>query len=171
MDLWSALWLLMTWCFSTRASVATVLITHVWVSSNLWVNKSKYIPVIYCLVQGWRNLKICHYSDVIMNAMASQITGVSIVYLIVCSSTDKRKHHFLRFEIWQLCDVAVLLLKLWSWTPIWIKQCWYCPNASCYRQLCIKLINIKCWPFPIEVLCNIRCSQLHDIFKTIIFYK
>ena len=27
-DIWSALWVLMAWCFSTRASVATVLSTH-----------------------------------------------------------------------------------------------------------------------------------------------
>ena len=33
-----------------------------------------------------------HYSDVIMSAMVSQITGVSIVYLTVCSGTDQRKH-------------------------------------------------------------------------------
>ena len=33
-----------------------------------------------------------HYSDVIMSAMASQITGVSIVYSVVCSGADQRKH-------------------------------------------------------------------------------
>ena len=33
-----------------------------------------------------------HYSDVITSAMASQITGVSIVYSIVCSGADQRKH-------------------------------------------------------------------------------
>ena len=33
-----------------------------------------------------------HYSDVIMGAMASQITGVSIVYSIFCSGADQRKH-------------------------------------------------------------------------------
>ena len=32
-----------------------------------------------------------HYSDVIMNAMASPITGVSIFYSTVCSSADQRK--------------------------------------------------------------------------------
>ena len=34
----------------------------------------------------------CHYSDVIMIAMTSQITGVLIVYSTVCSGTDQRKH-------------------------------------------------------------------------------
>ena len=33
-----------------------------------------------------------HYSDVIMSAMASQITGVLIVYSTVCSGVDQRKH-------------------------------------------------------------------------------
>ena len=32
-----------------------------------------------------------HYSDVIMSAMASQITGVSLVYSIVCSDAEQRK--------------------------------------------------------------------------------
>ena len=33
-----------------------------------------------------------YYSDAIMGAMASQTTGVSIVYSTVCSGTDQRKH-------------------------------------------------------------------------------
>ena len=33
-----------------------------------------------------------HDSDVIMGAMASQINGLSIAYLTVCSDTDQRKH-------------------------------------------------------------------------------
>ena len=33
-----------------------------------------------------------HYTDVIMSAMTSQITGVSIVYSTIYSVTDQRKH-------------------------------------------------------------------------------
>ena len=33
-----------------------------------------------------------HYSEVIISAMASQITGVTIVYTTACSGTDQRKH-------------------------------------------------------------------------------
>ena len=33
-----------------------------------------------------------HYDDVIMGAMASQITGLAIVYSILYSGTDQRKH-------------------------------------------------------------------------------
>ena len=35
---------------------------------------------------------VLHYSVVIMSPMASQITGVSIVYSTVCSGADQRKH-------------------------------------------------------------------------------
>ena len=35
---------------------------------------------------------LCHYNDLIMRPMASQITGVSVVYSIVCSWVDQRKH-------------------------------------------------------------------------------
>ena len=34
----------------------------------------------------------CHYSDVIVSAMASQTTGVAIVCPTVCSGVDQRKH-------------------------------------------------------------------------------
>ena len=33
-----------------------------------------------------------HYSDVIMIAMASQITGVLIIFSTACSGADQRKH-------------------------------------------------------------------------------
>ena len=38
------------------------------------------------------SLSFFHCSDVIMSAMASQITSVSIVYSTVCSGEDQRKH-------------------------------------------------------------------------------
>ena len=44
---------------------------------------------------GWdysTNLVVLHYSDVIMNTMASQITGVSIVCPTVCTGADQRNH-------------------------------------------------------------------------------
>ena len=33
-----------------------------------------------------------HYSDIIMNAMVSQVTGVSVVCSTICSGVDQRKH-------------------------------------------------------------------------------
>ena len=48
---------------------------------------------------SFRNHRVCssrqicsHYSDVIMSAMASQITGASIVGSTVCWGADQRKH-------------------------------------------------------------------------------
>ena len=38
--------------------------------------------------------KILHNHDVIMSAIASQITGISIVCSAVCSGADQRKHKF-----------------------------------------------------------------------------
>ena len=38
------------------------------------------------------DVRVMHSSDIIKSAMASQITGVLIVYLIVCSGADQRKH-------------------------------------------------------------------------------
>ena len=39
----SALWLLMAWCFNTRASVTTMLITHLCVSSCWWVKMAIHL--------------------------------------------------------------------------------------------------------------------------------
>ena len=35
---------------------------------------------------------LINYSDITMNSMASQITGISIVYSTICSGADQRKH-------------------------------------------------------------------------------
>ena len=40
---------------------------------------------------GWKSM--CHYNDVIMSAMASQITSLAIVYSTVYSGADQRKYH------------------------------------------------------------------------------
>ena len=45
---------------------------------------------------------VSHYSDVIMGAMASQITSLTIVYLTVYSGADQRKHHKAPRH-WPLC--------------------------------------------------------------------
>ena len=45
MNVWSALWMLMAWCCSTRASVATVLTTHPCVSRCLWVKQLRHTDV------------------------------------------------------------------------------------------------------------------------------
>ena len=64
-----------------------------------WFNRLKWIQLRMVDRYGIRTLHGClpwwmkiHYSDVIMSAMASQITGLSIVSSIACSGADQRKH-------------------------------------------------------------------------------
>ena len=46
---------------------------------------------IYATPNRFRRASL-YYNDVIMSAMASQITSVSIVYSTICSGADQRKH-------------------------------------------------------------------------------
>ena len=41
---------------------------------------------------AWENLPMCHYNEVIMSAITSQITSLTIVYSTVYSGADQRKH-------------------------------------------------------------------------------
>ena len=63
------------------------LFTHIpvgWMWSKPW-DGSLTLPAQNCN-------KTEHYSDVIMDAMASQITSLTIVYLTIYTSADQRKH-------------------------------------------------------------------------------
>ena len=50
--------------------------------------------IVWLMVRGhfWVGLYGTHYSGVIMGAMASQITGITIVYSTVYSGADQRKY-------------------------------------------------------------------------------
>ena len=61
--------------YAVKACVKFVLMTRKW-------NTTKW---------NFNHAGNVHYSDVIMSAMASQITGVLIVCLSVCSVADQRK--------------------------------------------------------------------------------
>ena len=47
---------------------------------------------VLVVVAGWLHYHHVHYNDVIMSAMASQITSLAIVYSMVYSGADQRKH-------------------------------------------------------------------------------
>ena len=90
---WISAWLfLQYYCGegSTLLAMGKILIFQSWYDNyNLW-NISLVYPDIfrrppYPLASLW---VIAHFSDVIMRAMASQITGV----FIVCSDADQRKY-------------------------------------------------------------------------------
>ena len=54
---------------------------------GLFVRVAKTIPFV-----TYFRLEVCHYIDVIMTTMASQITSLTVVYSIVYSGADQRKH-------------------------------------------------------------------------------
>ena len=63
-----------------------------WSGSNI-VYKSMVLPAQYLVICVRIGTKICiHYRDVIVDAMPSQITHVSIAYSTVCSNADQRKY-------------------------------------------------------------------------------
>ena len=102
------LWMYWAWskaylwdlCRATRRGLFSRLTSHIYVSMRLDVvaDLVKFIvkqdsPLALCQpTLQWKLSWINNYGDVIMNAMASQITYVSIVYSTVCSGTDQRKH-------------------------------------------------------------------------------
>ena len=56
MNIYSILWILMAWCFTTRPPVATVLSMHPCISSYLWVNDVINVPYLLQtnLPQPWK---------------------------------------------------------------------------------------------------------------------
>ena len=58
----------------------------------LYKNIRPVLTVKYCIRFSIYKSVNVHYSDVIMGAMPSLITGMTIVYLTACSGADQRKH-------------------------------------------------------------------------------
>ena len=52
---------------------------------------------------SWTSNSRFHYDDVIMRAMASQITSLTVVYSIVYSGADKKKKNIKAPRHWPLC--------------------------------------------------------------------
>ena len=75
-----------TWIINFQLTTYGGLVTHRCgdESAHHWFWWYRLRPCIY--------LNLVHYSNVIMSAMASQMTGVSIACSAVCSDTDQRKH-------------------------------------------------------------------------------
>ena len=62
-------------------------------SLSMRFSPSLYSDRITYVTRTWRlGHNLFHYNDVIMSAMASQITSVMIAYSTVCSGADQRKH-------------------------------------------------------------------------------
>ena len=71
---------------------------HVFSKSHNESGVNELILNLLCLKQR----SVIQYSDVIMSAIASQITGVLIVYTTVCSDADQRK--ISKLHIIGLCE-------------------------------------------------------------------
>ena len=80
----------MTWLISkeTISHYTALYHTDYQLWQRLWYTKT----TIQCRLYNDHVHGMYHYNDVIMSAMASQITDVSIVYLTVCLGADQRKH-------------------------------------------------------------------------------
>ena len=63
--------------------------------SFLHTNMTKIVEIL-------PHVRQCHYNDVIMGVIASQITSLTVVYSIVYSDADRRKHQQVPHH-WPLC--------------------------------------------------------------------
>ena len=63
-----------------------------WVLMIIRIKKPAHQQLSYLPASPVASALVKHYSDVIMGTIVSQITSVSIVYSIVCSGADQRKH-------------------------------------------------------------------------------
>ena len=61
-------------------------------TSNIWSIEDPVVTITYILTDDPPCLTTFHYSDVMMTTMASQITSLTVVYSIVYSDADQRKH-------------------------------------------------------------------------------
>ena len=137
-------------------------------------NACKNLPVSNVMVSS----SICHHDclsclifrDVIMSLMASQITGVLVVYSTVCSGADQRKHQssaslgstrgILQWPVnsphkgpvtrkmFPLDDVIVMFYLCWN-----VFVSWLCPIAMRWTELkyatsCYNLYRMLLWRVP-----------------------
>ena len=85
-------------CWTRVPIIGTSAVSGPWVQSIAHFNNDFHLQFggMYILLSTalyWSDdFKMCHYSDVIMSAMLSQIASVLIVCLTVCSGADQRKH-------------------------------------------------------------------------------
>ena len=85
--------------------------THLWpVNSIKNSSNGETLPIswrLYVCTRAWHVVlssliqSLCHYNDVIMGAIASQITSLTIVYSTIYSYADQRKHQSsASFALW-----------------------------------------------------------------------
>ena len=99
---------------------------------------------------------VYHYNDGIMSSMASQITSLTIVYSIVNSGTDQRKHQssaslaFVRGIHWSPVNSPHKGPVMWKMFPFddVIMSAWNLKDAQCHESdICRK------WPCLTNFFC------------------
>ena len=109
------------------------------------------------------NLRLIHYSDVIMSAMASHITSVSIVCLTVCSGADQRKHQARRHCPYEgnpsvtggFPHKGPMTRQMFPFNDVFVYLCflavyhmWYphCFVLFCFVVAIFSYLNVSKWP-------------------------
>ena len=109
---------------------------------SLWFCMQYHVILDFVISRPVRNF-IFHYDDVIMTAMASQITSLMIVYSTVYSGAYQRKHRS-----------SASLAFAWGihrdrWIPGTKGQlrgkCFHLMTSSCYQWSCFVLNLVEFW--------------------------
>ena len=86
-------WHVLNAIYETLVIAITIMYT-IGISSSNWLLYSSLN--IYCRLflpsLDSKQIPVCHYDDVIMTMLASQITSLMVVYSIVYSGVNQRKH-------------------------------------------------------------------------------
>ena len=129
----------------------------------------------------WTHLEI-HYNDVIMSAMASQITSLTIVYSTVYSGADQRRHQssaslaFLRgIRRWPLNSPhkGTVTQKKFQFDDVIMENCsrlnfthplkTFCHMFQKYPLIILELKQGYCWIMPIlRGLGGLSLSNVHS---------
>ena len=90
---WNHLVLITRPCKENRSSI-----WNTWYAKGVWLCFGKFPqvrfvnPFVFNFQVGYICVSTSHYNDVIMGAIASQITSLTIIYSTVYSDADQRKH-------------------------------------------------------------------------------
>ena len=116
-------------------------------------------PAIYI----WFNIRsmlFIHFNDVMMNATVSQITGVTIVYSIVCSGADQTKRQSsasLAF-VWGIHRWPVNTPHIGPVT----RKCFHLMTSSCRNAMKDTADLFKLFKVNHHILGSERCDGTHN---------
>ena len=114
-----------------------------------WKRSEYHVSTIYCVVWWTSNcictvnvISCCHYNDVIMSAMASQISSLTIVYSTVYSGVDHRKKS--KLHVTSLCEGNSPVTSEFPAQKASNAECFHLMTSSCVMFAlwqCITVCN------------------------------